>query len=171
MWLLAAFVIVPLVEIGLFIQVGGWLGLWPTLAIVIATALAGTWLVRSQGLAQLAALREGLSGRGDPVGPLAHGAMILVSGTLLLTPGFFTDGLGFALLVPAVRRALIAALKARVAEAARQQARAQAERAATRRADAITPAGGDVVDGTAEEVRIAPRDPARPPSGWSDPRG
>ena len=50
MWLLIAFIAVPLIEIGLFIQVGGWLTLWPTLAIVLGTGILGTWLVRQQGL-------------------------------------------------------------------------------------------------------------------------
>lgn len=103
MWLFLAFVTVPLIEIGLFIEVGGWLGLWPTLLIVILTAMAGTFLVRQQGFAALNDLQRSMGGAGDPTRALAHGAMILASGLLLLTPGFFTDAIGFALLVPAVR--------------------------------------------------------------------
>ena len=103
MWLFVAFLMVPLIEIALFIQVGGWIGLWPTLAIVVLTAVAGTVLVRSQGAAVLARLRSSFETLRDPTEPLAHGAMILFSGALLLTPGFFTDTVGFLLLVPAVR--------------------------------------------------------------------
>ncbi len=103
MWLFLAFLLVPLIEIALFIQVGGAIGLWPTLAIVILTAIAGTWLVRTQGRAALSQLRGSLGAFSDPTRPLAHGAMIIFSGALLLTPGFFTDAVGFALLIPAVR--------------------------------------------------------------------
>ncbi len=107
MWLFVPFVVVPLVEIGLFIQVGGWIGLWPTLLIVVLTALLGTYLVRSQGIMAMNNLRGSLSRLDDPSEPLAHGAMILVAGALLLTPGFFTDAVGFSLLAPPIRAALI----------------------------------------------------------------
>lgn len=114
MWLFLLFLLVPLIEIALFIQVGGWIGLWPTLAIVVATAIAGTVLVRSQGAQALDRLRRSFNDLEDPTDPLAHGAMILFSGALLLTPGFFTDAVGFALLLPPVRVALLNQLKNRV---------------------------------------------------------
>jgi UPF0716 protein FxsA len=111
MWLFVAFLLVPLIEIGLFIQIGGWIGLWPTLAIVVLTAILGTYLVKSQGIMALNNLRGSFSRLEDPSEPLAHGAMILLAGALLLTPGFFTDGVGFALLAPPVRSALIAYMR------------------------------------------------------------
>jgi len=114
MWLLLAFLTVPLIEIALFIQVGGWIGLWLTLAIVVLTAVIGTWLMRTQGALALSDVKRSLSGQSDPTEALAHGAMILVAGVLLLTPGFFTDAVGFALLTPAFRRAAFAWLRKRV---------------------------------------------------------
>ena len=114
MWLFAVFLAIPLIEIALFIQVGGLIGLWPTLAIVILTAILGTWLVRTQGRQALNDLRRSFSDLNDPSEPLAHGAMILVAGALLLTPGFFTDAVGFALLAPPVRVAVYRWLKQRV---------------------------------------------------------
>jgi UPF0716 protein FxsA len=108
MWLLLVFVAVPILEIALFIQVGGWIGLWPTLLIVVLTALGGTALMRRQGLQALRRLQDRLEHGGNPVGPIAHGALILVAGILLLTPGFFTDTVGLLLLVPAVRDRVIA---------------------------------------------------------------
>ncbi|RUS59572.1 FxsA family protein [Pseudorhodobacter sp. E13] len=114
MWLLLAFIAVPLIEIGLFIKVGGWLTLWPTLGIVLLTGIIGTMLVRQQGLKVLGELRNSMAQMRDPLSPLAHGALILFAGALLLTPGFFTDAVGFALLVPPLRRAIIAAVAARV---------------------------------------------------------
>lgn len=112
--LFLAFLAVPLIEIALFVQVGGWIGLWPTLAIVIATAIAGSVMVRSQGSRALADLRRAFDTLGDPTLPLAEGATILFAGALLLTPGFFTDTLGLALLLPPVRRAALRALARRV---------------------------------------------------------
>ena len=107
MWLFLIFVLVPIIEIALFIQVGGWIGLWPTLAIVVLTAIAGTMLMRAQGMAVLADLQARLRDGQDPGATIAHGAMILFAGALLLTPGFFTDTVGFLLLLPPVRDAVI----------------------------------------------------------------
>lgn len=114
MWLLAAFIAIPLVEIGLFIQVGGIIGLWPTLAIVLVTAIIGSNLVRSQGAREMANLRRSFNDLNNPTEPLANGAMILFAGALLLTPGFFTDAVGFALLIPAVRSVVYRQIASRV---------------------------------------------------------
>jgi UPF0716 protein FxsA len=105
MWLLLAFIAVPMIEIALFIQVGGLIGVWWTLLIVLATAIAGSYLVRAQGLRELGNLQQSFSELRDPTEPLANGAMILFAGALLLTPGFFTDVVGLSLLIPRVRRA------------------------------------------------------------------
>ena len=113
--LLLIFIAIPIIEIALFIQVGGWLGLWPTLGIVILTAVIGTYLLRLQGMAELAKLQGSMQGSGNPVDPIANGALILVAGVLLLTPGFFTDGVGFALLTPPVRAVVIKWLAAKFA--------------------------------------------------------
>ncbi|MDW4498081.1 FxsA family protein [Sulfitobacter sp. D35] len=114
MWLFLIFIAVPLIEIALFIQVGGLIGLGWTLFTVVVTAILGTWLVRTQGLAALDQLKTSFNEMRDPSEPLAHGAMILFSGALLLTPGFFTDAIGFALLVPAIRSAAFQAIRSRV---------------------------------------------------------
>lgn len=114
MWLLIAFIAVPIIEIAFFIQIGGFLGLFPTLAIVILTAIAGTYLVRAQGLSVLSQLQSRFREMNDPSEPLAHGAMILFSGALLLTPGFFTDFIGFLLLVPNVRATVFRKVKERL---------------------------------------------------------
>jgi UPF0716 protein FxsA len=127
MWLFLLLVGVPILEIALFIEVGGWLGLWPTLAIVVATALAGTLMLRAQGFAALADLQRRLDRGEDPSATLAHGALILVSGVLLLTPGFFTDAVGLAFLLPPVRSAVLrfAGKRVRVIHARRRARRAE----------------------------------------------
>jgi len=114
MWLLIAFIAIPLIEIGLFIQVGGIIGLWPTLLIVLVTAIIGSQLVRSQGMREMANLRGSLNDLRDPTEPLANGAMILFAGALLLTPGFFTDIVGFSLLLPPVRAFVYKQLREKV---------------------------------------------------------
>lgn len=160
MWLFLAFVGVPLIEIALFIQVGGAIGLLPTLAVVVVTAMLGTFLVRNQGALALGNLKRSFENLNDPTEPLAHGAMILFSGALLLTPGFFTDAVGFALLVPAVRVAVFNYIKARVKvqsftmgsmHSAQQQSH---------------PAQDDVIDGDFTEVDPTKR-PTHQPSGWT----
>ena len=155
MYLFLAFLMVPLIEIALFIQVGGLIGLWPTLAIVVLTAVLGTWLVKAQGRLALSQLRQSFSELDDPTEPLAHGAMILVSGALLLTPGFFTDAVGFALLMPPVRVAVFRYLRARV--------KVQHFEMGPR---PHQPGPTDVIDGEFEEV--TPRRPNARPSGWTE---
>jgi UPF0716 protein FxsA len=104
--LLALFVVVPILEIALFVVVGDRIGLPATLALVVVTAVVGASLVNRQGRGTMAAVhQETLAGR-FPARELAHGGMILVAGALLITPGFLTDGVGFSLLVPQVREAL-----------------------------------------------------------------
>lgn len=104
--LLCLFVIVPVIEISLFIEVGSWIGLWPTIAIIFTTAIVGASLVRHQGLATLTSAQAQLQ-RGElPAEKVAEGVLLAVAGVLLLTPGFLTDALGLALLIPPVRQRL-----------------------------------------------------------------
>jgi UPF0716 protein FxsA len=98
--------IVPLVEIALFIEVGGLIGTWPTIAICVATAILGAAMMRRQGLSALRSVQSRLAAGEDPGRLLADGAMIVLAGALLVVPGFFTDAIGLALLIPAVRRSI-----------------------------------------------------------------
>ena len=102
--LLAAFIAVPVIEIAAFIEVGGWIGLWPTIGVVIATAVAGSALLRWQGLSVLRRFRESLLRNEMPMAELFDGLCLLVAGAFLLTPGFFTDLAGFALMIPPFRQ-------------------------------------------------------------------
>lgn len=105
-WLFLGFIIVPITEIVLFYLVGSRIGIWWTLLIVVVTAFVGSWLVSRQGRATWIQGRQELADGGVPTGPLVNGAMILVAGALLLTPGFLTDVVGLSLLVPTVRNFL-----------------------------------------------------------------
>lgn len=153
MWLFIAFLAVPLIEIALFIQIGGVIGLGWTLLIVIITAVIGTILVRQQGMQALGQVRSSFNTMQDPSEALAHGAMILFSGALLLTPGFFTDAVGFALLVPGVRLALFHWARKRVKVTSFSTYSAHQSRS-------------DTIDGTYSEVEQDTSENQRP-SGWT----
>ena len=100
------FTLVPLAELVLLIELGRFLGLAPTLAVVLATGALGAWLTRRQGLRALASVRSDIEHGIVPAGALLDGALILAAGLLLITPGLLTDAAGFLLLVPRVRTAI-----------------------------------------------------------------
>ena len=105
-FLLIAFIAIPLVEIAVFIEVGGRIGVWNTVLIVVVTAMIGTWLLRQQGFRTLRRVQESLDRNILPVSELFDGMCLLAAGMLLLTPGFVTDALGFLLFIPPLRRLL-----------------------------------------------------------------
>lgn len=142
----------PLLEIGLFVVVGGAIGLWPTLAVVLCTGVLGVALMRWQGMGVLRDLQQ--NGAVDPISPIAHGALILLGGFLLILPGFFTDVLGLLMMIPLVRRGLIAALGPRI--------QVQGFAASRFRRDPAE----DWVDAEYEEV-VPDRDKIGGPSKWS----
>ena len=156
MWLLILFIAIPLVEIALFIQVGGFLGLWPTLAIVLMTAILGSWLVRGQGLMALGQVKSSFSNLNDATEPLAHGAMIIFSGALLLTPGFFTDAVGFALLVPQIRSIVFRYFRSKIT----------VQGFGTQSSNRSRKPESGVIDGEFTDV-TPEKSPTHGPSGWT----
>jgi len=109
--LFLAFTVIPILELALLVRVGGWLGLVPTIAIVLSTGIIGAWLARREGLRALRAIQaEAASGR-VPADELIHGLLILVAGIVLITPGVLTDLAGLLLLVRPVRGGLVRRLK------------------------------------------------------------
>lgn len=106
LYILLALVGVPLLEIWVFIEVGGLIGAWTTVGIVLLTGIIGTILLRLQGLGVLARTRDALDRGVMPVAEVFDGACLLVAGALLLTPGFVTDSIGVLLFVPAFRQVL-----------------------------------------------------------------
>jgi UPF0716 protein FxsA len=114
MWLLLTFLALPIIEIALFIQVGGLIGLWPTLGLVILAAFVGLSIIRAQGISAIARLQARVAAGDDPSGPIANAALIVIAGVLLLVPGFFTDAVGLVLLIPAARRWILRAAGSRI---------------------------------------------------------
>lgn len=105
--LLILFLAIPVLEIYLLIHVGTAIGAFPTVFMVVFTAVLGAWLLRIQGFATLNRVRKTMEQGGIPAIEMLEGAVLLVSGALLLTPGFFTDAIGFFCLVPTFRRTMI----------------------------------------------------------------
>ena len=106
--LLLSFILVPVIEIMVLIKVGSSIGLGPTILFVIFTAILGAYLVRQQGFATIHAVQSELNQGRVPAMQMAEGVALLFAGAVLLTPGFVTDAIGFALLTPPLRRAVIA---------------------------------------------------------------
>ncbi len=104
--LLLIFIVIPLAEIAVFIHVGGLIGLWATIGLVVITAIIGTSLLRWQGYSVLARTQNSLNSGELPVDSVIDGVFLLVAGALLLTPGLITDTFGFLLFVPQFRRLL-----------------------------------------------------------------
>jgi UPF0716 protein FxsA len=120
--LFLGFVIIPIIEMVVLINVGGWIGVLPTIALVVATAALGVWMLRREGTATLARVQATLARGEIPETALVEGALLLIGGALLLTPGFVTDGIGFICLAPPSRMAIARAVLARgLARFARHQ--------------------------------------------------
>lgn len=112
--LILLFVTIPLVELAILLQVGQWIGLWPTVGLVVATGIAGAALARHQGLRAFLAVQQELASGRLPGRSLLDGLSILVGGAFLLTPGILTDIAGFSLLLPFSRRWLQRAVQRRL---------------------------------------------------------
>ncbi|KFB08506.1 FxsA family protein [Nitratireductor basaltis] len=146
---------IPLLEIAVFVVVGGEIGVLATMALIFATAVAGTILLRSQGLGVARRIRATMEQGQVPGRDLVHGMMIMVAGVLLLTPGFVTDTLGFLLFVPQFRDMGWRFLRSRIT--------------------IITPGGEarsrprdpDIIDLESEDYTTSPRED----TPWRDDRG
>ncbi|MDP0491155.1 MAG: FxsA family protein [Verrucomicrobiota bacterium JB023] len=104
--LLLLFILIPLAELGIFMSLGSQIGLGPTIAIIIITGFLGAALTKTQGAKALAKFRASMAQGQLPHREIIDGVLILLAGAVLLTPGFLTDTIGFALLVPPIRQTL-----------------------------------------------------------------
>ncbi len=144
-----AMLVWPLVEIALFVTLGGWLGLWLTLVTVLGTGIAGVALMRWRGLRAMADVRGQVRQMANPLPLVADQAVFMLAAMLLILPGFLTDFLGLLLLIPPVRATLIAGLARRM----------PLPTAGVRRSS-------DVIDAEFTEIE-APRPQNQGPSGWT----
>ncbi len=102
-FLIVLFIVVPIAELYVIIKVGQLIGIWPTLALLLADALLGSMLLKHQGRSAWRRFNEALAQRRFPGREVADGVLIVIGGTLLLTPGFLTDIAGLFLLIPPTR--------------------------------------------------------------------
>lgn len=114
--LLAAFILMPILELAVLLKVNNAVGLGKTLGIVILTGVVGALLAKAQGLMVMKRIQRDLAEGRMPAPRLIDGMMILVAGVLLITPGLVTDTAGFLLLLPPVRSAIRAWLRAKLEE-------------------------------------------------------
>ena len=134
-FIVVLFLAVPIVEIYLLIQVGQVIGAGWTILLVVLTAVIGVWLLRIQGLSTLTRAQQKLQANELPAREILEGMALVVAGALLLTPGFFTDTIGFLLLFPPTRIALVNFAASRMVVSGTMQGRPR------------PPKSGDVIDG------------------------
>src|SRR5919106_3652239 len=112
--LILIFLVVPLIELIIIIQVGQLVGAWWTVAALVAVSVAGAWLMRREGTRAWGNFRAALASGRVPTDEVLEGALVLFGGALLLTPGFVTDVLGLMLMIPPIRRLVATAIKRRL---------------------------------------------------------
>ena len=112
--LLLLFVFLPMIELYLLIMLGARIGPMPTIGLIVLTGVIGATLARQQGLSTLAKIQNELKQGRAPTQELVEGAMIVVGGLVLLTPGILTDIFGFAMMIPGFRRSLAKQFKVRM---------------------------------------------------------
>jgi UPF0716 protein FxsA len=113
LFLVALFIVIPLIEIAVIIQVGQWLGVFNTIGLLLLVSVMGAWLVKRQGLGVWRRIRDQQQAGQVPAAAVFDGALILMAGALLLFPGFVTDVFGLLLLLPPVRAGVRAYLRRR----------------------------------------------------------
>jgi UPF0716 protein FxsA len=168
--LVVLFVVVPLLELVVIIQVGQVIGTPATIALLVADSVFGAWLLRREGRKAWQQFRAALEEVRWPGDEVAQGALVIVGGTLLLTPGFVTDVVGFLLLLPPTRAAVSKVLRARLTPVPVQGYQAARGKRARRRRASRTGEGSDVLDVEVVEVHREPttRADAIDPSAEAD---
>jgi UPF0716 protein FxsA len=107
-WLFLLFIVMPVVELVILLKLGAWLGVWPTVGLILGTAFIGVNLLRQQGLKTLTRANERMATGEMPAKEMIEGIVLAVGGALLLTPGLVTDVIGFSCLLPGTRQMYIA---------------------------------------------------------------
>lgn len=172
----AIMIVVPILEIAVFILVGRTIGLWPTLVGILSTTLIGTMIIRHQGIGLIAEARKSIAAGEPPMGEVLEGLALLAAGVLLITPGFITDVLGFLVLVPSIRRRLAGMILTQATRRAEMQARA-ARAAAESGGGGARPGGRSgapmTIEGEWREVEPGQHDDVdqpQPGRGWGTSR-
>ena len=158
MRVLMAIAVWTLVEIALFVVIGGWIGVFWSWAVVVGTAALGIGLIRGQGGRAIRGLRRDLGAAHRVAAPMGHSALIVVAAILLIMPGFLTDGIGLILLVPWIRGLILAKIATRTRIYATQRDVS----------GMFHPNRSEILDIQAKDV-TAPANQPQKPSGWTKP--
>lgn len=118
---LIIFILIPFIEIMVFMQVGDAIGIGTTLLLALLTAILGGFIIKYQGVFTIHAVRESIAQGKTPVAEIFDGFCLVAAGATLITPGFVTDTVGFLLLIPPVRTALRKALSSKMNVASSKQ--------------------------------------------------
>src|SRR5829696_6359957 len=151
--LVALFILVPIAELAVIIQVGQSIGVWWTIAILVADSVLGSLLMRSQGRAAWRRFNEALQAGRAPAREVADGVLVIFGGALLLTPGFLSDIVGLLFLLPPTRAVIRRVFLRQAMKRITVSMAGAATSMPPRRADART----DDIDGTAVDVDARPR--------------
>lgn len=162
--LLIIMLAIPTAEIFILIEIGGIIGTWPTIGLIVLTAVVGGAILRYQGLRTLRRAREQIARQQLPVMEIAEGATLAVAAVLLMTPGFFTDAIGALLLLPFLRRMVLFAVVSRL------QGRMSHGFRAGPSSDSDQPRG-PVIDGEFDHVDEPPKADDAPPRDLPPPPG
>jgi UPF0716 protein FxsA len=157
--LLLIFAAIPFLEIALMIKVGQTLGFWPTLAMIVASAVLGTYVLYEQGFQVLGRAMDAMARGKPPVGPVVDGLFVAFAGLLLIVPGFLTDIFGLALLIPRVRHTFAAFSIRKVLRSAEMRGFVFGGKS-SRSGTNSTSQGPDQAGGSPRGPRSAPRPPA-----------
>jgi UPF0716 protein FxsA len=157
MWVFLMFAAVPLIEVALFVVVGGQIGVWATLGLVMLSVFLGGLILRVQGLRSVMAMQRQPAGIETRLREGADGLLLAMAGILLILPGFLSDGVALALLLPPVRSGVIALLQRRFRVTPGQDAQ---DRAGPRR-------DGVIIDAEFIEVDPESLPPRNGGSGWT----
>lgn len=151
-FLFLLFIIVPIIEITILIQVGQAIGAWYTVGLVLLSAFIGVNMLRQQGLSTLARAQQRMDQGEVPGQEMVEGIVLAVGGALLVTPGFVTDVVGFSCLIPAIRKTVVKGLLSRFTIIAAGQAGTHAHYSGPHgpHQDSVPPREGDIIDGEYE---------------------
>jgi len=155
--LLAIFILIPVIEIAFIIEVGSAFGVFITIGLIILTAILGSYFIRLQGIGVVQRLKEQANSGEPPVKEVVDAFALLIAGFLLLTPGFFTDAIGFLLLIPPLRHAFANYIKPRLSNLKGSGFRSRNARSST------------IIEGNAEEIIEKDEEETKNPnSPWKD---
>lgn len=150
--LLLILIALPLLELVVLIKVGQLIGLWPTLLIVVGTGIAGTLIFYHQGFVAFRRALESIDRRELPIAPVADSALLILAGTLLITPGLIGDAAGLLLLVAPIRRGIARWLFGQLVGGAQQSRHSPHAR---------QDGGGPIIEGEFKRIEEPPKEPPR----------